>query len=304
MDLLGQGLKVEAVAARDGEKARAFAQRFGLPKAYAGYQTLLDDPAVDAVYISLPNHVHAEWSMRAARAGKHVLCEKPAALSEAECRAVLEEARRAGVFFMEGFMYRCHPLWEALKSLLAEGRLGEIRMLHSSFCFDMGFNSAGIRQMKATGGGALLDVGCYCLSWSRMITGEEPVAHKAVSRIGDDTGVDEWTSASLGFPSGVSATFQCAIRTPQPQMAVIYGERSRLEIPSPWHLHRERAEMRLVSPRGEEVLTLGDGLPVFAREALRVEEFLDEGQCPDMSWEDSLGQARALEALRRDAGLI
>ncbi len=304
-DLIAHGISVRAAASRDGAKAAAFAVEMGIPQSHASYQNLLDDPDVDAIYIALPNHMHAEWSIRAARAGKHILCEKPAALDEAECEAVLHAVDRAGVFFMEGFMYRCHPQWGMVKALIEDGRVGEVRSLRAAFCFDMGFKPENIRQSRAAAGGALMDVGCYGLSFSRLIAGAEPSRCAAVSRINPDLGVDEWTSAELIFPDGTEAKFDCALREARPHSAIITGDRGRIEIPAPWHPPADGAEVRLYPDDGdEEVYRTGDGLALFAREALDVAENLGRKQSPSVPWEDSLGQARALEKLRKSAGLI
>ncbi|MDB5051085.1 MAG: oxidoreductase domain protein [Fibrobacteres bacterium] len=304
-DLISQGIHVRAVASRDPGRAAAFASAMGIPESYGSYQGLLDNPDIDAIYVALPNHMHAEWSIRAARAGKHVLCEKPAALDEAECEAVLRAVERAGVFYMEGFMYRCHPVWGMVMALIEDGRIGEVRELRASFCYDMGFNPADIRQSREAAGGALTDVGCYCLSFSRMIARAEPTRFRATSGIGPETRVDEWTTAELVFPDGIRADFRCALREARPHSAVIIGERGRLEIPAPWHPSGEGAEVKLTPDGGEEEsYRAADGLSLFAREALEVSEYLHAKQGPSMTWEDSLGQARALEALRKAAGLV
>jgi predicted dehydrogenase len=304
-DLAAQGIDVRSAASREAGRAARFASEMGLPQSHASYQALLDDPGIDVIYIALPNHLHAEWSIRAARAGKHILCEKPAALDEAECEAILHAADRAGVFFMEGFMYRCHPLWGLVRALIDDGRIGEVRGMHASFCYDMGFKPENIRQSRAAAGGALTDVGCYGLSFSRLIAGTEPSSCSAVSRIHPDLGVDEWTSAELVFPDGTQAKIECALREAKPYSAIIRGERGRIEIPVPWHPPAEGAEVRLFPDGGEEeTFRTGDGLPLFAREALDVAENLERKQSPSMTWLDTLGQAKALEKLRKSAGLV
>jgi predicted dehydrogenase len=206
---------------------------------------------------------------------------------------------------MEGFMYRCHPQWGMVRALIEDGRIGEVRSLRASFCYDMGFRPENIRQSRAAAGGALTDVGCYGLSFSRMVAAAEPSRCSAVSRINPDLGVDEWTTAELVFPGGIRAVFDCALREARPYSAVIEGERGRIEVVTPWHPPADGAEVRLhVTGEEEEIYRTGDGLALFAREALDVSENLGNGQSPSMTWEDSLGQARALEKLRKSAGLI
>ena len=304
-DLVTLSIPIRAVASRDASRAAAFAGEFGIPAAYSDYMDLLGDTDVDVIYIALPNHMHAEWSIRAARAGKHVLCEKPAALDLAECEAVIHAVDRAGVFYMEAFMYRCHPVWGMAAALIEDGRVGEVRELKSSFCYDMGFQPGNIRQRRDAVGGALMDVGCYCLSFSRLIAGAEPTRFAAEARLGAETGVDEYTAASLVFPDGLRAEFQCAVREARPHSAIIIGDAGRIEIPAPWHPSGAGAEVRLFPAGGEEeVYRMGDGLPLFGREALQACEFLRARQNPAMSWQDTLGQAKALEALRKAAGLL
>jgi predicted dehydrogenase len=303
-DLAAAGLQVGAVASRDAARAAAFASSSGIARSHGSYQALLDDPGIDIVYVALPNHLHAEWSIRAARAGKHVLCEKPAALDAAECEAVIREVRKARVFYMEGFMYRFHPAWGMAAALIEDGRIGEVRELRSAFCYDMGLRPGNIRQSREAAGGALTDVGCYCLSFSRIFARAEPERLSASSRLCAHTGVDEWTMAELAFPGGVRATFECALREARPHSAVILGDRGRIELPAPWHPAGDGAEVTLFPEDGEEEsYRASDGLPLFAREALEAAEHLGARQSPRMSWEHTLGQARALEALRKSAGL-
>jgi predicted dehydrogenase len=304
LDAREWGIAVVAVASRDLEKAKRFASEMGIAGAYGSYEELLSDPDVNAIYIAIPNHLHSEWSIKAARAGKHILCEKPGTMDEAENLAVIKAVERAGVFYMEGFMYRLHPIWGLVKALVAEECIGPIRTIHSSFCFDMGERVDNIRQIRETGGGALLDIGCYCVSFSRMIAGAEPVKLTGTSQVNPKTGVDDITSGSMEFPDGVKATFKCAIRMSEPNVAIIRGEKGTIEIPAPWHPPKDGAEVRLlVTGQEPEIYRAGDGLGPFAREAMEVAEHLGNRQSPTLTWEDSLGQVRALDRLRQSAGL-
>lgn len=301
-DLSAHGFILAAAASRDGSRAAAFAGGHGIPVSHASYDALLADPGVEAVYISLPNHMHAEWSIRASRAGKHVLCEKPAALSEADCEAMIRAAERAGTFFMEGFMYRCHPQWGLAQAIVDEGAIGAVRSLRAAFCYDMGQRPGNIRLSPAAGGGALADVGCYALDFARRFAGAEPIGMKVKARIGPE-GVDEFAEAILEFPGGIKAEIACALREARPHLAVIEGDGGRIEIPRPWHPPADGAEVKVFTADGEACYRTGDGLGLFAREALEVGENLGMRQGPSMPWEDSLGQARALARLRKEAGL-
>ena len=182
-------VEVVAIASRDAARSRAVADRLGIPTAHGSYEALLADPDVDAVYIPLPNHLHAEWTIAAARAGKHVLCEKPLAMTAADAERMVEACRTAGVHLMEAFMYRLHPSWLAARELVASGRIGRLVAVQSWFSF---FNDdpANIRNVQAFGGGALFDIGCYAVNLSRMLFGAEPdrVAGRRRARPGERRG--------------------------------------------------------------------------------------------------------------------
>ena len=195
--------EIVAIASRDGETARRVADRLSIPRAHGSYEALLADPDVDAVYIPLPNHLHAEWTIAAARAGKHVLCEKPLALTAADAERMIEAAEAAGVHLMEAFMYRHHPSWVAVRELVASGRIGTLTAVQSWFGFHND-DAANIRNIRDFGGGALYDVGCYCVNLSRMLFGGEPVrVEGAVVRDGAaGDGVDILTTGLLEFEDG------------------------------------------------------------------------------------------------------
>jgi D-xylose 1-dehydrogenase (NADP+, D-xylono-1,5-lactone-forming) len=198
-----------AVASRDAERARAFAEKGGIPRAYGSYEALLDDPDVDAVYIPLPNNLHREWAIRAAEKKKHVLCEKPLALSAAECREMQAAADTHGVRLMEAFMYRFHPRTEKLLELVRGGATGELRAIRSAFTFRL-TRPENIRLKPELGGGALMDVGCYCVNVSRTLAGAEPTEAQAFATWGP-SGVDVQMAGTLRFASGVLAQFDCAL---------------------------------------------------------------------------------------------
>jgi predicted dehydrogenase len=294
-----------AVGSRSAASAAAFAAEHGGGcRAHGSYQALLDDPGIDVVYISLLNHQHAEWAMRAAEAGKHILCEKPATLTAAELERVLEVVAARGVFFMEGFLYRCHPRWAALRELLAGGAIGELRLLHASFAFNGGDRWDGRLLDRAQGGGGLMDVGCYAVSWLRWLAGGEPIATACLARVGT-TGVDEWASGQLLFAGGVLGTFTTGVRVATPTTAALYGARGWIEVTEPWRGTAGKAAF-IVHADGAEPRTVtvpDDGLITYAREALEVARHVHAHQSPAMTWADSLGQARTLDALRHQAGV-
>jgi D-xylose 1-dehydrogenase (NADP+, D-xylono-1,5-lactone-forming) len=191
-----------AIASRDAVRAAEWRQRFGFERSHGTYQELIDDPAIAAVYNPLPNDLHAEWSIRAMKAGKHVLCEKPMAMNAAEVRSMIEAAKASGVRLMEGFMYKFHPQIARTLEILRSGRIGEPRSVHSSFTFRFDRDPANYRWSPGQGGGALYDVGCYTISIARLVFGAEPVAVSAAARIDPATGVDTTAEALLEFPGG------------------------------------------------------------------------------------------------------
>ena len=294
-----------AAGSRSLEKAQAFAQEHGFERAYGSYDELLADPEVDAVYISTPNALHAEWSMKAAKAGKHILCEKPATVNAPELERVLEVVRANDVFFMEAFMYRCHPQWTRLREIIDAGQIGEVRVLRSSFAFNMGINLGNIRMQNDMAGGGLMDVGCYCVSFSRLVAGEEPCECKAVAHIGDEGRVDYQMTGILKFPSGIVADFTSAVQCSVPARADIYGSKGHIRVTTPWFPNDDNATL-LVTHDGEtETVAVTHGRELYANEALTVAEHLDARQAPSpaMSWSDSLGQMTTLDALRESMGL-
>jgi D-xylose 1-dehydrogenase (NADP+, D-xylono-1,5-lactone-forming) len=213
--------RVLAVASSNEERARVAAFRFGIERAYHGYQALLDDPDVDVVYIALPNHLHREWTIRAALAGKHVLCEKPLAMTTAECDEMIATCRQANALLMEAVMYRFHPRMLYLKQMLEAGELGDIRFLHAAFSFPFGA-PGNYRAYAQFGGGALLDVGSYCINAARWLIGSEPDSAQSVISYSQET-TDLSTSAILHFGENVSAHIQCSFVAAEHQTIEVVG---------------------------------------------------------------------------------
>lgn len=225
--------EVVALASRNLERAEAAAEAQGLPAAYGSYEALLADPDLDAVYIPLPNHMHVPWSIKALEAGKHVLCEKPIALSAAEAETLQEAARaHPRLKVMEAFMYRFHPQWARAHDLIADGRIGDLRAVHAAFSF---FNAdpENIRNHTEMGGGALMDVGGYCLSAARWLFGAEPQRVQAVAEKDPRFGVDRLTSGALQFAEG-TATFTCSMQLGRHERVMALGTEGRLEIAAPF----------------------------------------------------------------------
>ena len=229
----GEHSRVVAIASRDLAKAQEAARAFGIPKAYGSYEELLADSEIEAVYNPLPNHLHVPWSIKAAEAGKHVLCEKPIALSVREARELLEVRDRAGVKIQEAFMVRTHPQWVGALEMVKAGRIGKARSTMGFFSY---FNRdvQNIRNFPEYGGGGLLDIGCYLINTSRLIFGEEPERVSALMDRDPEMGVDRLTSFILDFPSG-QGVFTCGTQVTPYQRVHIFGTAGRIEIEIPFN---------------------------------------------------------------------
>jgi predicted dehydrogenase len=231
-------VEVVAIASRDQAVAERVARELNIPRAHGSYEALLADPDVDAIYIPLPNHLHLEWTLAAAQAGKHVLCEKPLALTAADAQRMVDACEAGGVRLMEAFMYRLHPTWVAVRELVTSGRIGRLQAVQSWFSY-YNDDASNIRNVLAYGGGALMDIGCYSVNLSRMLFDGEPTRVQASLRRDAATGVDVLTSAILDFPDG-HATFTCAIRSESDQRVEIYGSEGRISIWIPFNIPPDR----------------------------------------------------------------
>lgn len=224
--------EVYAIASRDLDKAQTTAEQFNIPKAYGSYEALLADPDINAVYIPLPNHLHKEWSIRAAEAGKHILCEKPIALTASEASEMAEAAAKAGVVLSEAFMYRYHPRYDMIKDLIRTGSIGEIRAIHSSFTFNNAGDAQNVRYRKDWGGGSIYDVGCYPIHAARLLLEQEPEAvtvQAFFSPEHDD--VDMMASGLVEFENSISLTFDCGMWATFRNPLEILGTEGVIEVP-------------------------------------------------------------------------
>ncbi len=223
--------RVVAIGSRDLERAQAVAVRHDIERAYGSYEALLADPDVDAVYIPLPNHLHAEWAIRAVRAGKHVLCEKPLALDVAEVDAMEKAARESGVVLAEAFMYRHHPQTLKVKELVDGGAIGAVRFVRGTFSFPLS-RPDDVRLRPEWGGGCLWDVGCYPLSFTRFLLGAEPVEMFGSQVLGP-SGIDETFAGQLVFPGGVLAQVDAGFRSPVRAELEIAGTTGTIRVRHP-----------------------------------------------------------------------
>jgi len=246
--------EVLAIASRDFERASAAAAQLSIPTAYASYEELLAAEDVDAIYIPLPNDLHAEWTTKAAAAGKHVLCEKPLGMTAAEARQMAAACDDAGVKLAEAFMYRHHPTWVEAGKLVDEGAIGSLQAVQSWFSY-YNDDPANIRNRMENGGGAIMDIGCYNISLSRMLFGGEPARVEASVRRDPVMGIDIVSSAVLEFPGGGQATFTCSTRAEDYQRVHIVGSTGRIEIEIPFNIPPDR-ETRIFVTRGGETETV------------------------------------------------
>ncbi|MGQ0609475.1 MAG: Gfo/Idh/MocA family protein [Chloroflexota bacterium] len=234
----GKHCEVVAIASRDAELARRVADELGIPTAHGSYEALLADPDVEAVYLPLPNHLHKPWTITAARAGKHVLCEKPLALTARDAEEMIEVADQEGVRLMEAFMYRLHPSWVAVRELIDAGRIGRLQAVQSWFSY-YNDDPANIRNILEAGGGALYDIGCYSVNLSRMLFGGEPTAVRGAIVRDPTSGVDLLTAGLLVFDGGL-ASFMCSTRAEDDQRVHISGTRGRISIEIPFNIPPDR----------------------------------------------------------------
>jgi predicted dehydrogenase len=289
--------ELAAVASRSLEKGESYAREWGIPRAVVGYATLVADPAIDAVYISLPNDLHVEWSIRCAEAGKHVLCEKPLALTVAEAERLVEAARRCQTVIAEAYMYRHHPQTLKTLELVRDGAIGPVRSVHGCFSYYLG-READVRWEPAMGGGSLWDVGCYPVSYTRFILGEEPVEVFG-RQVTTEREVDHTFVGMMRFGSGALTSFDCGFRSAQRWGMEIVGEQGSITLSNPFKpglkdtivLHRGDATEEIPAPPME--LYIGE-----------IDDMADavlDGKPQRISLEDSLANTRALVALYQSA---
>jgi predicted dehydrogenase len=234
----GRHCQIEAIASRDLGRAKAVAEELGIPRAYGSYAELLADPAIEAVYNPLPNHLHVPVSIEAAEAGKHVLCEKPIALSAEEAATLIEARDRAGILIQEAFMVRYHPQWLRARELVREGRIGDLRVVQGSFSY-MNLDPANVRNQAGIGGGGLYDIGVYPIVASRFLFEAEPT--RVAAQIDRDPRfeTDRLTSALLAFPTG-QALFVCSTQLVPYQRMQIFGTTGRVEVEIPFNAPPDR----------------------------------------------------------------
>jgi predicted dehydrogenase len=300
----GMWSEVTAIASRDARKAQNAAAKLGIAKAYGSYQVLLDDPEIEAVYNPLPNHLHVPWSIKAAEAGKHVLCEKAISLTVAEAKTLLAARDRCGVKLGEAFMVKTHPQWLRTRELVRKGVIGELRAILGAFSY---FNRdpSNVRNIPEWGGGGLLDIGCYPITTSRFVFGEEPSRVIGLVERDPELKIDRLTSAILDFPSGQSA-FTCSTQLAAYQRMQFFGTKGRIEIKIPFNAPNDRPCEILVDD-GSDVFGAGittELIPTCDQYTVQGDAFsraIREGSEVPVPLEDAIGNMAAIEAVFRSA---
>ena len=307
--------RLVAVGSRTLAGAESFTANFPGTRAHGSYEGLLADPNVTAVYIATPHPSHLEWAVRAAEAGKHILCEKPLALNRADTERMIAAARAHHVFLMEAFIYRCHTQTDRLAELVAGGTLGELRAIHSTFTVNFKFDPAHRIFNKALGGGGILDLGCYPMSFVRRLAGAalgqtcaEPLSLQGAGRLNTITGADEFATASLAFPRGITAQISCGTCVPLAVGARLLFTAGWIDVPSPFHPGHPELPGNVVVHRTDsapETLLLPETRSLYTLEADTVADAIARGEseCAVMTHADSLGNMAALDTWRAAVGM-
>jgi predicted dehydrogenase len=306
-----------AVGSRAQKTADDFGEKFDISHRYSSYDDLLADSDIDAIYNALPNNLHLEWAVKAARAGKHILCEKPLTVNAGEAEQMIVAIKEADVFLMEAFMYRCHPQTTKLAELIREGAIGDVRFIQASFCYDMGDSDeayGNIRLRNDVCGGGIMDVGCYTFSMARLVAGAalglskpaEPESVCGAAHIGERGRVDEWASASVRFPNGIIANLLCACRASVPSTLYVWGTEGSMEVPDPWKPNVGKIILKRSGKEAEELEIPAEASSCYTLEADVVARNLSEREAPYpcMTWEDSINNMKALDQWRRSIGLV
>ncbi len=309
-----------AVASRGQEKADKFGDQWNVPAGHrhATYEALLADPTVDAVYVSTPHPMHAEWVIKAAEAGKHILCEKPIGLNVAESMAMIEAAQRHNVFLMEAFMYRCHPQTAKIVELIKSKAIGEVRLIQATFSFHAGYNADSRCYNNDLGGGGIMDVGCYAVSFSRLVAGvalglpgsAEPTNVTGAGKLAP-TGVDEYAVGTLTFANGINAQVSTGVGLTQENTCRIYGTAGNIFVSNPWTADRANGgkfTIKLTAAGKTQDIELETSVTAFTIEADLVAQNILAGKkqaaFPAMSWDDTMGNLRTLDRWREAVGVV
>lgn len=294
--------EVAAIASRDEEKAKQTADQLGIPQAYASYEALLEDDSIDAVYIPLPNHLHREWTIRAAEAGKHILCEKPLALTEQEAREMAQACDDAGVLLAEAFMYRHHPRYDQIREVIASGEIGEIRGIHSTFSFNNSGSAGNVRFKREWGGGALYDIGCYSISAARLLLGQEPSAVTVIGMFSPEHDhVDMMASGLLEFNDHVGVTFDSSMWAAFRNTLEVLGSDGIIEVPSAFISKPDRSSNFYVTAGGERREVEVPQVNHYSMQGDDMARAVLQGKNMRFASSDAVANMKVLEACLRSA---
>jgi len=305
-----------AVGSRAQRTADAFAEQYEIPRAHPTYDALLADDAVDAIYLSLPNSMHLDWTLKAIAAGKHVLCEKPIARNADEAERMFDAAQKQGVLLVEAFMYRSHPLTHKALGVVRDGTIGRLKVIRASFCYSTSKVADNVRFDPSLAGGAVMDIGCYCVSFARLFAGREPVSVHTVGHV-HETGVDDYAAAVLDFGDGLIANLACGMTVQADNTAHLGGETGHLMIPIPWKPPVDNAVLEVAAmtppkqdqkagqtqgPYQERITADAPG-PLYGMEAEDFARAVAGKKPPSVSRQDTIGNMRVLDKMRRQLGL-
>ncbi len=289
--------RVTAIASRNADTARATAERLGIPRSHGSYEALLADPGVDAVYIPLPNHLHVDWTIRAADAGKHVLCEKPIGIDTQDAQRLASVQARTGVFIQEAVMVRTHPQWLKVRELVRDGAIGRLQAIHGIFSYHK-TDPHNIRNVADYGGGGMLDIGCYPITTSRFVLGTEPQRVAALIEYDPDLGVDRLGSALLDFP-GVQATFTYGTQLAPHQRMQFFGDTGWIDVEIPFNAPADRPS-RLILTNGDGRQTIEvETCDQYGVQAERFAQAVLAGHPQPVPLADSLANMRVIDAAFR-----
>ena len=290
--------ELTAVASRDLNRAKTYADERKIPRVFGSYEALLADPDVDVIYNPLPNSLHAEWTIKAAEAGKHVLCEKPLANTVEEVDAMTEAAEKAGIVLMEAFMYRHHPQTIRVKELVESGAIGKLQLIRGSFTFSIS-DEGDVRLNASLGGGSIWDVGCYPISYARLIAGVEPIEVFGWQTKGQGSGVDETFIGEMRFPNNVYAQFDSGFRTPQRTHIELVGDKGSITLKKPFTPWLNE-EIILINDNEKKIITV-PGQDLYLGEVENMADAILDGVPPRMSLADSRNNVATIWALLQSA---
>jgi predicted dehydrogenase len=306
-----------AVGSRNAASAQAFAKDFGIEHSLGNYQQLITSDSVDVVYIALPNSMHFEWTLASLQSGKHVLCEKPLAANASQAQEMFDAAERHGRVLMEAFMYRSHPQTLAVIDAVKAGAIGKLKLIRTSFCFRTRRIEGNIRFSRDLAGGALMDVGCYCINFSRLFAQAEPSEIEVTGQV-HTGGVDELAAGTMTFPGDIFATFACGMAVQADNTAYLCGSEGYIEIPVPWKPTRGNSGFTIARSTPPRMDVAGQAAPIAPPRETRPIEFegdlfgieaddfaaaILDGRLPRVSRDDSIGNMKVLDAMRLQLGI-